>query len=1040
MKQLLAFFLSALWLASATAVHAQQAAEEAQSRSAPATDAEEKEDEESAAKARFNEALKKRDWGAVLDVAEELAEDGDAEAQGVLGIIYYEGLEVEQSSQTASEWLSKSVAQGFESARALLGRVQLELGNYEEAEPHLEKTANDGNSVSMLLLASLYGNAPGEGRDPSKAMYWLVKSGARNQLARKTIANLYPVLRPGKQLSVKDREKFVGFFEEAARSADTEDVMALATMYATGKNVDVDLDAALQWYGIAARQGDPEGQVKFANTIVQFKQEGKPIEADLAALRGSEVDIDSDDESKIMTQIAVDHLYSAAAQGYAEAMAGLGRLYIDDDVLPRDLESAYTWLTLAKLSSEKSGKSLDTASEATLARAEREILNDDASGQSALANATRRARKHDGEQSLPDKPRVLAADSKRLVVAGDSVNLRRGPGTNNEIVTHLDSGQEVLELAMVDGWSQIQVLDGKEQVGWISSGLLRHKIPQRGGKRSRLIVTGKDVNVHSEPGDAGIIFLRVDDGQEATEIERSGEWVKVRLRDRDESEGWIHASFLKREHASAKRRAAPVGSVHPSEVAGPAANVEPETAVQPQAPFIAADDAAGGTEGAPEGERLVVTANDVNVRAGPGLDEPVAFQVDIGTSVLSIARVGDWAQVTVLDGSQREGWIHADLLRRDDSDVVAEPTESTDDRAQGAQQSQDVAAADAGGATPRAPEPSAEPPAAETSESSPAAAPTASSGPRWIVDRPTVNLRASPTVDDVVVLSLRGGQEVIERRRAENWVFVEVEVPDEASLQGWMYLPLLRPAEPDATLASSAPRHRVAADVGVNVRAGPGTEHDVVYKLAYGRVLEQLSRQNSWVEVAVPGTGTVGWVLGSLIEPFGGADGAGAESDSGVQAPRQGNVEPTPPEAASEPPTLWVVQRSSVDIRMAPDTNAPIIATLSQGQQAEATARQSGWLRVLSAQFQGPGWVEVDGLAPKEAATEGGESSATGGELWYISGDLVNIRAGAGEQYPVLRQAQQGAEVIALERVDDWTHVRFGDGDDGWISSSLLSR
>jgi hypothetical protein len=76
----------------------------------------------------------------------------------------------------------------------------------------------------------------------------------------------------------------------------------------------------------------------------------------------------------------------------------------------------------------------------------------------------------------------------------------------------------------------------------------------------------------------------------------------------------------------------------------------------------------GGAALAAPGDALVVTADVVNVRAGPGSDAPVLRQVDRDQQALELARQGDWVQVRLPD-RDAVGWIHGSLL----ATVVSRP-------------------------------------------------------------------------------------------------------------------------------------------------------------------------------------------------------------------------------------------------------------------------------------------------------------------------------------------------------------------------------
>jgi uncharacterized protein YgiM (DUF1202 family) len=61
------------------------------------------------------------------------------------------------------------------------------------------------------------------------------------------------------------------------------------------------------------------------------------------------------------------------------------------------------------------------------------------------------------------------------------------------------------------------------------------------------------------------------------------------------------------------------------------------------------------------GDDLVVAADAVNVRAGPGKEYRVRLQVDRNRPAIELAREGEWVRVE-LTGSDVQGWIHQSLL------------------------------------------------------------------------------------------------------------------------------------------------------------------------------------------------------------------------------------------------------------------------------------------------------------------------------------------------------------------------------------------
>ena len=88
----------------------------------------------------------------------------------------------------------------------------------------------------------------------------------------------------------------------------------------------------------------------------------------------------------------------------------------------------------------------------------------------------------------------------------------------------------------------------------------------------------------------------------------------------------------------------------------------------------------GPALGAP-GDVLIVTGSDVNVRAGPGLDQSVTRQVDGGQRLIEIEREGDWVHAEIVGPEGARGWVHDSLvvLEAPAEPEAAAPAQETDD-------------------------------------------------------------------------------------------------------------------------------------------------------------------------------------------------------------------------------------------------------------------------------------------------------------------------------------------------------------------------
>jgi SH3 domain protein len=52
----------------------------------------------------------------------------------------------------------------------------------------------------------------------------------------------------------------------------------------------------------------------------------------------------------------------------------------------------------------------------------------------------------------------------------------------------------------------------------------------------------------------------------------------------------------------------------------------------------------------------------------------------------------------------------------------------------------------------------------------------------------------------------------------------------------------------------------------------------------------------------------------------------------------------------------------------------------------------------------------------------------------------INMRAGPGLQYRIVKVLNSGDEVARLGAREDWVHVRASDGGDGWVPSGYLTK
>jgi hypothetical protein len=149
------------------------------------------------------------------------AEQGDADAQLTLGIIYYEGKGVARDLAESAKWYSKSADQGDAYAQLGLGYMYYEgkgvVLDRAEAAKWYRRSAEQGDADAQLMLGHMYYQGTGVDTDKTEAAKWYRKS---------------------------------------ADQGNTDAQFWLGLMYYEGVGLTLDLKEAAGWFRIAGDRGD----------------------------------------------------------------------------------------------------------------------------------------------------------------------------------------------------------------------------------------------------------------------------------------------------------------------------------------------------------------------------------------------------------------------------------------------------------------------------------------------------------------------------------------------------------------------------------------------------------------------------------------------------------------------------------------------------------------------------------------------------------------------------------------------------------------
>lgn len=216
-------------------------------------------------KKNYTEAIK---WYRIA------AEQGDAEGQNNLGVMYENGNGVAKDYTEAAKWYRKAAEQGDYIGQYNLG-VLYENGygvtqDYAEAVKWYRKAAEQGDAPAQNNLGGMYNRGYGVTKDCAEAVKWYKKAAEQGHApAQYNLGNHY---RKGYGVS-QDYSEALKWYKKAAEQGYAGGQVNLGFMYEMGYGVTQDYEEALKWYRKAADQGNASSM----NSIGYFYEKGNSV-------------------------------------------------------------------------------------------------------------------------------------------------------------------------------------------------------------------------------------------------------------------------------------------------------------------------------------------------------------------------------------------------------------------------------------------------------------------------------------------------------------------------------------------------------------------------------------------------------------------------------------------------------------------------------------------------------------------------------------------------------------------------------------------
>ncbi len=217
--------------------------------------------------------------------------------------------------------------------------------------------------------------------------------------------------------------------------------------------------------------------------------------------------------------------------------------------------------------------------------------------------------------AIPPVAQATPAADTHLVTV-ESLRLRAGPSTSDEILATLEEGVGLTVLGKKEGWAQVRWGDLE---GWVSAQYLRAEKVQA--------VDAEFLNLRAEPSLEATVIELAPYGTMLSILEQADGWSKVLYRDQV---GWMKSDYLTEP-----------------------AKISPD--LLPEAPKPS--------------QIKMVTVEALNVRSGPSTDAERIQMLPGGTLVTVLEEKDLWRRIQL---ANEEAWVYGEYLVDTNPEAVVE--------------------------------------------------------------------------------------------------------------------------------------------------------------------------------------------------------------------------------------------------------------------------------------------------------------------------------------------------------------------------------
>lgn len=239
------------------------------------------------------QAFQTGDYKTALNESQEAADNGDAEAQFLLGLLYGNDYDpIPQNDKEAARWLRLAANQGYRRAQRILATMYAEgtglpqdsveayrwaklanhpnFNNIDDLQSRITKSMTPeqvAEAEKLLREWRSFKNSEYE-FDPNDLQPADILRRGAEQGDPKSQTTLAVIYAKGERVKRVYTEEAIGLLQKAAKQNHANAKFFLGLMSAIGQGVKRDYSEAVKWYQAAADQGHIDAQLKLGAIVV----------------------------------------------------------------------------------------------------------------------------------------------------------------------------------------------------------------------------------------------------------------------------------------------------------------------------------------------------------------------------------------------------------------------------------------------------------------------------------------------------------------------------------------------------------------------------------------------------------------------------------------------------------------------------------------------------------------------------------------------------------------------------------------------------